>query len=93
MALFRFPLRPLTRIGRVLLAVAVPVCATLMLLAWSPAQADPHAQLRRAADRGARDRPRLEAILAGCIRFRAPGARPGSTICAPGIRRRRRPAI
>jgi len=40
MPLFHCPLRPLTRTGRVLLAVAISVGATLLLLAWTPAQAD-----------------------------------------------------
>jgi Ca-activated chloride channel family protein len=40
MPLFKSPVRPLTRTGRVLLAVAISVCATLLLLAWTPAQAD-----------------------------------------------------
>ena len=40
MSLFSYPPRPLSCTGRVLIGVAVSVCATLLLLAWTPAQAD-----------------------------------------------------
>ena len=38
--LFPYPLRPLSCTGRALIALAVSVCATLLLLVWTPAQAD-----------------------------------------------------
>jgi Ca-activated chloride channel family protein len=47
MPLFFCPVRPLTRSGRVLLCVVVSVFAALLLVAWSPAQAD-DSEARRA---------------------------------------------
>jgi Ca-activated chloride channel homolog len=47
MPLFFCPVRPLTRRGRVMLCVAVSVFAALLLVAWSPAQAD-DSEARRA---------------------------------------------
>ncbi len=47
MPLFYCPVRPLTRSGRVLLCVVMSLFAALLLVAWSPAQAD-DSEARRA---------------------------------------------
>ena len=60
MRMFLHPLRPLSSVGRALLAVLVSVFATLLLVGWPPAHADDSrgAQGREPVLRGREQRPR-----------------------------------